>query len=209
MKKDFNEQDSLRLINEMIAQTRNNIQIGAANSLIFCGYFVAATAILNIILLHLLDKPYYSFWIWLLMIPMSLIDHFIIDRKKDRTAIVRTPIDRIISKIWRGFSWSIIALLASIFCSVYIFNSWTFTALITPTILVLVGLGQFASGYASRFTPFIKSAYIFWIGAIFSVVLAYGVFKSQDIQFIILAICMITGFVIPGYILNRKAKENV
>lgn len=209
MEKNFTEQDSLRIINEMIIQARSNIQIGSANSMIFCGYFVTVIAVLNIILLQILDKPYLSFWIWLLTIPMVLINHFIIDKRTVRAAIVHTPIDRIISKIWRGFTWSIIALLTSIFCSTYIFDNWLFTILITPTILTLLGLGQFASGYASRFPPFIRGSYIFWVGAVLSIVLPYSIFESQDAQFVILAICMITGFVIPGHILNRKAKENV
>jgi len=35
------------------------------------------------------------------------------------------------------------------------------------------------------------------------------VLRNDDIQFLILALCMISGFVIPGYQLNKKAKENV
>ncbi|MFT3995212.1 MAG: hypothetical protein QM660_12945 [Dysgonomonas sp.] len=205
----FNEKDSLQVINEMIAQTRNNIQIGAANPMIFCGYFVAIVAICNIILLETLDKPYYSFWIWLLMIPMSLIERCFISRKKNKSAIVRTPIDRIISKIWIGFACCIVVLLISIFSLISISDNWIFTILITPVILTLTGFGQFISGYATRFAPFVRGAYVFWVGAVLAITLAYGIFNSQTIQFIILAVCMIVGFVIPGHILNRKAKENV
>lgn len=209
MEKDFNEQDSLKIINEMITQARNNIQIGSANSMIFCGYTITAIAILNILLLHMLDKPYLSFWIWLITIPMTIVNHFVIHKRSTRSAIVHTPIDRIISKIWNGFTWSVITLLISIFCTTSIFDNWLFTIFITPTILTLLGLAQFASGYASRFPPFIRGAYIFWAGSVLSVIFAYGIFKSQDIQFVILAICMVSGFIIPGHILNRKAVKNV
>ncbi|MFV0470052.1 MAG: hypothetical protein ACK5MK_14135 [Dysgonomonas sp.] len=207
MENKFNEQDSLKLISEMITQTRNNIQVGSANSIIFCGYFVAATAITEVILVNFSTLSHKVNWIWLLMIPMYFIS-LIINRRKDKRAIVRTPIDRITHSIWIGFTISIIIALSTIFASVYVFQTWLVCIFITPVLLLLTGLAQYMTGTVSKFRPFINGAYIFWIGALLSV-FSYKVFGNDNGQFIILAICMITGFVIPGHILNRKAKEHV
>lgn len=207
MEKNFDAQDSLNVINGMIAQTRNNIRIGSANSMIFCGYFVMIVAALNIMLLHVLDKPYYSFWVWALTIPMTVISN-IISSRRDKHAIVRTHNDRIVSKVWVGFSCSVFILLASIFAAVFVFDLWSFTVLIMPTMLVMTGLAQFIVASATNFKPFLWAAYMFWLGALLSV-LAFLFIKLIDIQFVILALCMLFGFVAPGHILNRKAKEHV
>ena len=66
METKFTEQESLVIINEMINRTRNNIQKGSANSMIYNGYAVAFTAILNFILLLLLPEAdrNWSFSVW-------------------------------------------------------------------------------------------------------------------------------------------------
>lgn len=207
MEKNFTEQDSLRVINEMIAQARDNIQKGSADSMILSGYCVAATAILNIILLHVLPNPNMAFWIWLLMVPMIAADK-LLDAKRDKSAIVKTHIDKIIGNTWRAFACSVVVLFIVIFGLVNIYNTWLFTILFTPIILTMMGLAQYVMAVASRFRPFYWGVIAFWLGAALCVI-TMMFFRNPDIQFIILAISTIIGFVIPGHILNRKAKEHV
>lgn len=206
MKEKLTEQNSLELIEEMIMQTRGNIQKGAANVMLFSGYSVAIIALLNIILIYVLDKPYYSFWIWLLMIPVSMIN-CMIRNKREKIVVVKTHIDKIVSQIWFAFLISTVIFLVAIFSFVFVFNVWKLTILITPTILIMLGLAQYATAVATRFIPFMRGAYVFWVGAVLCPVSYFLI--NIDIQFIVLAICMLVGFVIPGYILNRKAEENV
>lgn len=208
MEKPFSEQDSIKLINEMITQARDNIQIGSATTMIFSGYCVSAIALLDIILLQVLDNPNMANWVWTLTLPMGIIS-LLINRRKDKSAIVRTPIDRVIRKVWQGFSISVVVCLSFIFMSVYIFKSWIPCAFITPVLLLLVGLAQFITGHSTRFKPFIYGAYAFWLGALLTNLLSYKVFQNEGVQFAILIICMLIGFIVPGHTLNRKAKENV
>ena len=208
MENNFNEQDSLRVINEMVAQVKSNIQIGAASSMIISGYTVASIAVLNIILIHTLNNPYMSFWIWALMIPFSIILHFI-EKKKDRKAIVKTYMDKIVGKAWEAFGYSIIVLLIVIFGMVYVYNTWLFTTLITPVVLTLTGLAQYATATTTKFKPFLWGAFSFWCGAILCMLLLPLFGKTTEIQFVILAVCMILGFCVPGHILNSKAERNV
>lgn len=207
MEPKFTEQDSFKLINEMIAQARDNVQTNSGKILVFNGYIISLLAIANIVLLHLLPEPVYSFWIWALVYPFTFIYMFL-EKKKEKPAIVRTYIDRIVAKTWRAFGISVIVLLASIFLCVFIFESWLFCVLITPVILVLTGLAQYVTGHTCRYTLFIRAAYIFWGGALLSVI-SYLLMQSQDLPFLILAVCMVIGFVIPGHNLNQKAKQNV
>ena len=75
--------------------------------------------------------------------------------------------------------------------------------------MIMVALAQFGVAKACRFKPFLWGAVGFWIGAVVCVFFTYFVLKNGTIQFLVLALCMISGFVIPGYQLNKKAKENV
>jgi hypothetical protein len=209
METKFTEQQSLAVINEMIDRARNNIKQDSANNMVYNGYAVALVAVVNFILLHLLPEAEtnMSFMVWWLMIPSACIDYFI-KRKIDRSAIVKTQIDGVISQLWRGFSISIILLLIMIFSASFAFNKWTYALFITPSIMIMVAMAEFVMSRMCRFKPFFWGAVCFWTGAILCV-FSYCVLKRGDIQFLILAICMIIGFVIPGNLLNKKSKENV
>ena len=200
------EQDSLKIINEMIEQTKNNIQKGSANTMIFAGYCVALTAILNFILMSINFVAFHPSWVWLLMLPMT-IGCLMMGSKKEKNAMVKTHVDKIVSKIWFAFMISIACLLITIFSFAILFKAPIIFLLITPTILILTGLAQYITAVSIRFDLFFTGAYIFWLGALLCLVCAalnYG-----GLQFIILAVCMIVGFVIPGYKLNSKANQNV
>lgn len=208
MEKKFTEQDSLKVINQMIAQVNSNIQIGAASSMIMAGYTVAIVAIANIILIHTLSDPNLSFWVWGLMLPYSIIQHFV-ESKRDKKAIVKTYMDKIVGKIWNGFGISVVILLIVIFGVMIIYKTGIFSILFNPLIMALTGLAQYGTAATTRFKPFLYGAIALWCGAILSVLLLPLFGKTVEIQFVILAICMILGFSVPGHLLNKKAKENV
>lgn len=206
MEKNFSEQDSLKLINEMISQARNNFQKGRSNSSIFCGYVVAATAFANFILIHTMEDPNLSFWIWLVMIPMMIISG-IISRKHQRESTVRTHIDKIVSNIWNAFAISIGILLISIYGTAYAVHSSYLGILITPVILTMMGSAQYATSVVCRFKPYLYGALIFWAGALLCV--GSYLLKEFSLQFVILGVCAILGLSIPGHIANKKAEGNV
>jgi len=206
MENNFTEQDSLRLINEMISQARNNFQKGSTTSSIFCGYAVAATALANYILMHTMENPNQSFWVWLMMIPMTIIAS-IISRRQRQNSEVKTHIDKIVNYIWIAFAISVGILLISIYGTAYALNSSYLGILITPVILIMMGAAQFTTSVACRFKPYLYGAFVFWVGALVCTI-SY-LFGKGDTQFIILGICAVLGLCIPGHIANRKGKQNV
>ena len=210
METKLTEQESLNIINEMIIQARNNVQKGSANSIIYNGYAVAFTAILNFILIHALPIPLknWAFSAWLLMVPSYFVDQYIKSRI-DRSKIVKTHIDSIVSTLWTGFSISVCVLLSILFSLSFVYNTWHYCAIITPIIMIMVAIIEFGMAKAYRFKPFFWGAIGFWIGTMFCCFFTFIVLKRLDLQFLILAACMILGFVIPGYKLNKLAKENV
>ena len=209
METKFTEQESLAIINEMIERARNNVQKGNANSMIYNGFIVALVAILNFILLHLLPEANQdrAFLVWWLMVPSAFISKYIQNRT-DRSAIVKTQIDGIISTLWRGFSVSIIILLSILFSLALILQTWHYFAVITPIIMIMTALVEFGMAKACRFKPFFWGAINFWTGAVLACFFTY-LLQDNAIQFPVLALCMILGFVVPGHQLNKLAKENV
>jgi len=200
MEKNFNHEESLALINEMINRARNNVQKEKGHS-IFWGYLIACTAIANSILLHVLDNPNYSFWVWLIMIPGYAVSYFMY-RRTDRKAFVKTHIDKIGDIIWKGYGIGVAVFIFSIFFFAFQNNDFKVLSLINTIILVMVGICEFATACIYRYKSLYLSAILFWAGAIVCVCL------PVDVQFIVLALCMVLGFVVPGHILNYKAKKS-
>ncbi len=208
METKFTEQQSLALIAEMITQARNNFQKGSGNGMIFSGLLVSFAAIMNVILAFILDNPNQSFWIWCLMIPGSFISSRI-DRRNKQEAMVLTHIDTIIRSIWVAYGITIWVLLIIIFGFGFGRKFYEVFWLINPVILTMTGLAEFITAKVCRFKPYIYGAIIMWVGAICCLAV-FGI--SQEpviIQFFILAICMILGFVVPGHKLNKLANKNV
>lgn len=203
MENTLNEKESLRIINEMIAQAKNNFQKGAGDSGIFCGCFVTLIALLNFGLIYWLDNPNTSFHIWWLMIPMMFISKYL-KKRNEKESFVKTHIDKIVGAVWTAFPISIAVLLLLIFGLCFVFKTSYFSAMITPGILILMGMAQYVTGRAIRLKLYIYGSVVFWIGALVCV----GVYACGNIpaQFLVLAVCCLFGLVVPSYQLNKLAK---
>ncbi len=206
MENKFNEQESLKLITEMIAQARSNFQKGAGNGMIFWGYIIAILAFINYILL-VIFKDSCAYWVWALTIPVFIV-HTIIENKKSKRDLVITHIDRVIGDVWIAFFISAIVVVISIYSLAFGLDTYYLFLLITPAIMTMSGLSIFITGKLCRFKPYVYGGFCFWLGTIISAALPLLTHR-QDIQFLVLAICMIVGFVIPGHMLNRKAEHDV
>ena len=195
----------------MIEQARNNLQKGSGNTMIFVGLLVAFCAILNAALILIFRKTGinsdHSMWIWCLAI-LGMGVYFLFEKKSVRKLMVKTHIDSIIGSTWRGFGYAYFVFLAVIF-GIGIGKQFNQVfCLINPGILILIGLAEFVTSKACRFKPYLYGTIVMWAGALCCVVAVW--FKeSAVIQFFILAFCMIIGFAIPGYQLNKLAEKNV
>ncbi|MDR1983749.1 MAG: hypothetical protein LBQ28_02855 [Prevotellaceae bacterium] len=208
----FTEQESLSVINEMIERARNNVQKGSGTFMIFWGYMVAIAALLNIILAYWLasiSKPTnLSFHIWWIMTPAWIVS-FILKYRRGKLSIVKTHIDTIISAVWTAFGFSILIFLTIIFVLAYSTKQYNYFYLINPIIMLITGVGEFITAKSCRFRPFLYGAVAMWIGSLACTLAIILVSDKIVMQFSVLAICMILGFVIPGYQLNKKAKKHV
>jgi hypothetical protein len=201
MEKNFNHEESLALINEMINRAQNNYQKNAMHSMIFWGYAVASIAIINCILMHLLSNSNLSFLVWLSIIPCWVATYFI-DRHVARITLVKTHFDKITHLVWKGFGIGTFLFVACIFVVAHRINDYDIMELITPVMMIMVGICEFVMGSIYRYKAWYLVAILFWGSAITCS------FLDVDLQFIILAACLIAGFVIPGHLLNHQARKS-
>lgn len=211
MEKSFTKEDSLNIINNMILQARNNYKKGAGMYGIFWGYFIAFLSLLDFVLLHWLPTVGIASskanLVWYLTLPVAII-YFVYIRIQNRKALVKTHIDRIVNHIWIAFCISCFMFILVLNIYIIYFKASSAALLITPVILLLLGLAQFASASVLKFKLFFYASVVFWLGSCISII-SLILFQRGDIQFIILAICMLLGFCIPGHILNHKAEKYV
>jgi hypothetical protein len=127
-----------------------------------------------------------------------------------RQAMVKTPIDKAIHAAWRGFGFAVVLFLIVIFGYGIAMKLPRIFVLITPMIMIMAGIAEYVTAKACRFKPLETGAYILWAGAL--ACLAFHDFWhywSGIAQFFVLALCMILAFVVPGYKMNKMAKEHV
>jgi hypothetical protein len=212
----FTEQESIAVINEMIVRVQKNIRKGSGNSMIYWGYAVAFTAMLNFIFLFFpegngsawFNGRALAFHVWWLMLPCAVIS-LLLDRKRNKDAVVKTHLDSIIKSIWHGFALSYMVVLGVIFAIGLITNVWSTCFLISPVVLVLTGFGNYVTAKVSRFAPFRYGAYCMFAGAVICCAPVFIDALPFRYEFLVLAVSMILGFVVPGTMLNKKADHNV
>jgi MFS family permease len=212
METKFTEQESLAVINEMINRVRHNVQKGSGMFMIYWGIMVAVAALLNIVLVFILTSlsipANYSFHIWWIMLPAWIVS-FILERKVNRKAIVKTHIDNIISSVWQAFGISILIFLAFIFWLGFSSKAYGYFLLINPVIMLITAIGEYITAKACRFRPFMYGAIATWIGSLICAMAIVCASKPVIVQLAVLAITMIAGFVIPGYQINKIAQKDV
>ncbi len=186
MEKEMTGEESLRIITEMINKTKVNISQGSFH-LLFWGWLIFLCSFAEYLLLNFTDlaNPWY---VWMLTIPgvfISLGYGFI----KGSKAKVHTYADMVYMWTWMGFLAAAIVL--------FIVNSGNMRNIGTY-ILLLAGLPTFISGFIIKFKPLIVGGASFWI---FSLI---AHFAGQSVTSLIIAAAVLTGYLVPGYLLKRK-----
>jgi hypothetical protein len=186
-------EESLKIITDMINKTKTNVRQSSFH-LIFWGWLIFFCSLSEYLLIRLTDfaSPWY---IWYLVIPgvlVSLVYGFINGKKEQ----VRTYADMIYMWTWIGF-----LLVATVL--MLILNLEKRFELISPFILLAAGFPTFVSGFIIKFKPLIFGGISLWIIAL----IAY--FAGENFASLAVSAGMITGYLIPGYLIRRKSHDSV
>lgn len=205
--KKLNERESLELITRMIQETKNKLEVGDGNVLLIWGYVSVCTAILVYVMIMLTGNNPLVNWLWFLI---PLIGYGVMQKQKRKETGVKSHsssyVDKISAGIWKNVS--IIACLFGTICMAFMFCGYNCWVLMFAYAFIIIGFGSIAQGVIIR-----EQSLTF--GGLFSIA-AGGIVASCAICDIpiyitwaipLYILCFIVMMIIPGHIINRKAKK--
>ncbi len=190
--KKMSSEESLKIISDMITRTKINIR-QSAFYLLFWGWLITLVSLSDyfISIFSGFEKPWL---VWLLTIPgviVSLIYGFVKGSKQQ----VFTYAEKIYMWIWMGF------LVTTIILVVFI-GFENRMQIVGPFILLLAAFAVFISGIVIKFTPLIIGGISIWVFAII------GFFAGPIISPLAMPAAVISGYLIPGYMLKKSKSQN-
>jgi hypothetical protein len=183
-------EESLRIITDMINRTKVNIQQGSFN-LLFWGWLILVCSLADYFVMNFTGYNHH-YYVWFLTIPGAFVSMgygFVTGRK----AKVHTYADRLYMWVWIGFLFSFVTL--------FIIHSKQLGT-VSQYILTLVGFAIFISGFIIKFKPLIIGGILFWIIAIIVS------FAAPSIAPLGISLAVITGYLIPGYMLKYRGNHD-
>ena len=190
---DFSPQDSLTLIESMINKARNRFSENGHLYLLW-GWVVLICSSVSFISLYLY-KDYRLFPVWFLTWA-AVIYQFIYLFRKKKEERVKTYTDEISASVWLVFvvMGGLLAVILARTNNQSLFNT---------VLLILYGMPTFLSGVILKFNPLKVGALVCWLLAFISSMI------PNEFSFLLLAIAVVTAWIVPGYLLrSRYQKQN-
>jgi len=183
-------EESLKIITDMIQKTQLNIRHGIFH-LLFWGWLILFCSLSEYLLFKLTDyaTPWY---VWAFVLP-GVIVSMAYGFTKGRKARVITYADRLYMWTWMAFFFASVVLFIIMSEKMQYFQAY---------ILTLAAIPTFISGVIIKFKPLILGGISFWV---FALVAHFG---GPDISALAVSVSMLTGYLIPGYILKRRVDHD-
>ncbi|MEL6626715.1 MAG: hypothetical protein AAFQ83_00295 [Bacteroidota bacterium] len=187
----MNEQQSLQLIHQMIANARGQIKDDGYFYLLW-GWLIVSASLIHYGLLDL-DQPLFIGGIWIIALTIGVIASYIVGKRRAKQTQVRPYTLDLVLYLWIGLGSCFFLILGMAFTATLTFE------VAYPLFMMLYGLGAFISGGVLRFSPLIFGA----IGAWLLTIIAF--FVPFDIQLLLLASSIVSAYLVPGYLLRRRS----
>ena len=186
--KHLTQEESLRIIHEMISAAKNDVKSDAFIFLLW-GWLVFVASISQFILINMNCE--WNSIPWMLM-PIGGVITAIYAFRTSKKEKVKTHVSEFLKYTWIAFGAAM---------GVIMFFHERGASQILPIIMTLYGIGLFISGGALKFTPLI-------LGGIFCWLCAIAAFKIEGIyQLLIIATAVFGGYIVPGYLLQMNNKK--
>ncbi|GAB2828816.1 hypothetical protein [Ferruginibacter profundus] len=187
----FSPQDSLQLIQSMIAKTRRDMGDNSSHFLLW-GWVTFAACTGQFILKNILNYEKH-YLVWLLIIPAIIFSAYLgIKEGKKREA--KTYIGESMKYLWMGMGISYFVLSM-------ILSKMGWDTNIFPFFILLYGLGTFISGMLLQFKPLVFGGLCAWVLAI------VATYFNYDYQMLFGAAAILVSYIVPAYMLRSKNKS--
>lgn len=190
--KPLNEKESMELIARMIQNTQRKLERGAGAPMLIWGYAtIIATLCVWVAVRLTLNYTYNYLWF---LIPVAGVLGMLLRKKQPES--VRTYVDKVVGYIWivlgtTGFVLSMVSILSVM---------WSLPILFI--IIIIMGIGSVLTGLVTEFKPMVVGGIA---GLLISI--AHYLIPGYDAKMLTFALAFIVMYIIPGHILNHRAKE--
>jgi hypothetical protein len=191
----FTPQESLQLIESMINRAKDRYAEDGSMYLMW-GWLVFICSLAQFLLLHVFQYEYH-YIVWLATIPFFIFQYFYVSKKQKQQKVV-TYTDNIVGYVWLTFA-IVIILLGFI---VGLLTTGEYYTHIIHVLLAIYGMPVFLTGVIVRFKPLTIGGIACWILCIISCFITI-----YDYQFLLIPVAMLVAWVIPGYLLRAKYKQ--
>lgn len=206
-KQKLSEKESLEVITSMISRTKDRLHIGDGNILLLWGYLTIAVTALIWSLLVITHHPSVN-WLWFLIWIIGGIVTPIITKKKRRQKGIKSYTDKISDGIWSivGF----IAIICTAICLFFmLFLAKDVWSMMLTFALVVIGMTEASQGLVIREKSLIVGGLIgTTIGLITLACVIGQITLYANWYFPLFITAFICMMIIPGHIINHKAKSH-
>jgi hypothetical protein len=187
------EKESLELITSMINQAKEKVNESGTLYLLW-GWLILFCCIVQFVGVEFFNDSN-VYLVWLLTWVVLIVQVFYLWRKRKRIR-VKTYMREVNAYVWLVFFISLMLLffIESRFNAYKVFN---------PLLLMMYGMPTFLSGIILKFKPLVIGGICCWILSIIAV------FTPIDYQVLLVGLSIISGWIIPGYILRSTSKATI
>lgn len=204
--KTINEKESLAIITEMIDRTKNRLRIGDGNMLLLWGYTSLAVTALTLSVLIITQHPA-SNWLWFLIWLICGSVSARICRRRDCESSVRTYIDNITSGLCSLVGSCAILITAICLIMMLVGGRDCWVAMLVFGLLI-VGIAVAIQGIIIKEKCLVAGGSVgIMCGAIVMCFAIGGISISIWWAFPLIAVSFISMLIVPGHILNHKARK--
>ena len=201
----LSERESLELISRMISSTREGLKVGAGNTFLCFGYFTAALSILLFILVFFTQNNIWAYGWFLMFVFWGIME--VKRRKELKQESVVTYTDTVLAKVWWIIAWLflITVLMMGVVSAAHGYGDFS---LMLPLSLLYGGIGTSITGIIIKepsvmYTPLVGFAFAIYM------LMQYTFHEPATVDwYLYFGLSFIIMMVIPGHILNKKAKHS-
>lgn len=191
----FTPEQSLELIGQMINKAKNKFGENGHLYLLW-GWAILACSLAQFILAYYV-KWEHHYMVWFLTWLVFIYQMIYLTRQKKREK-VKTYTDDIIKIVW-------ITFVVLMFLFGFLFGKLMgeeYYKFFNPGILALYGMPTVLSGAILKFRPLVIGGIVCWILSIISTYIPF------QYQLLLLSAAVIAAWIIPGYLMRKRFKQN-
>ena len=196
----FTEKESLELITQMIQQTRQKLQVGSGNVLLYYGYTSVIIAIAVYALCHVTGHMYWHN-LWFLMLVPMMTERYA--RKRRQPAVI-TYLDKAVNNIWNVINALLVLTVLTILAMGF-FTPFIPMVAMMPFALLYVGIGTACTGVITNEKSMTYFPVISLVISIYMLVILITEGRFTLTWNLLAGLSFFLMLIIPGHILNRKS----